>query len=244
MKWIYIGLKNNEEYFTCVDDDSFELVKDILWKITVDGYVQSVRKQKPVYLHKLVMNMVECRDTIKHLNENRCDNRKENLITHREYKEKIGRDGDGVSSHNNLWTSRIRVNGKHLYLGQYKTENEAKAAYIGACAVLQRQINDVPIPQIIEPTYDEKREAIAYRYALLKKKHQENIFEIIKNNQKPVTNEKGEIFESITEATKAYGRYSTSTLKNHLNGYLKSCWGVRWSFIQKPEPSPNMSEEQ
>lgn len=237
MKWIYIGLKNNQEYFSCVDDEVFEYAKNFLWKITHDGYVQSVNKSNPIYLHKLVMNMLDCRDTIKHLNDNRCDNRKENLITHKEYKNKLGRDGDGIASNNGLWYSRIRVNGKQLYIGQFPTEAEAKASYIGACTVLQRQINDIPIPQQADPTYDEKREAIAYRYVLLKKKHQENIFEIIKRNQKPVTNNKGETFESIADAAKHYGR-PTSTLKNHLNGYLNSCWGLKWTFIQKPESSP------
>ena len=78
--------------------------------------------------HKLIVD---------HINNDRLDNRLENLqiITQRENTSKDKKNKSsiyvGVTWHkaNNKWVSNIRINGKKIHLGCFNTELEASEAY-------------------------------------------------------------------------------------------------------------------
>lgn len=75
---------------------------------------------------------------IDHINGNKTDNRITNLkdCENRENQQnqKRHREGKlvGANYHkrSNVWRSRIKINGKQLYLGSFKTEKEAHEAYL------------------------------------------------------------------------------------------------------------------
>ena len=71
---------------------------------------------------------------VDHINNNKSDNRLENLrlISNRENLSRRGGASKyvGVSKFRNKWMSTIRVDGKLEYLGLYQTEENAHRAYI------------------------------------------------------------------------------------------------------------------
>ena len=71
---------------------------------------------------------------VDHINNNKLDNRLENLrlISNRQNLSRRGGASKyvGVSKFRNKWMSTIRVNGKLEYLGLYQTEENAHRAYI------------------------------------------------------------------------------------------------------------------
>jgi len=165
------------------------------------------------------------------LNGNKLDCRMENLITKIEYMGAINKDeNNGISFDGKKWNSKIYSNKITTFLGSFDTEAEARAAYIGACKILKESMIQKPIPSIVEPTYDDKREAVAFRWNLLFHLNKDRQKENHEKNKKPVRNEKGECFISAYEAAKFYKR-SPSTLRNHLNGYTKTAWGIKWNYL-------------
>ncbi len=103
-------------------------------------------KMKNHKVHKLVamafLNHKPCgmKLVVDHINNNKTDNRAENLqiITNRKNtikdfeKRKSKLIGARFEKRNNNWTSRILINGKTKHLGTFKTELEASQAYQSA----------------------------------------------------------------------------------------------------------------
>lgn len=101
------------------------------------------RKRKTIQVHKLMAitffnhkpNGHEL--VVDHINNIKTDNRIENLqlITHRENLSKDKKNcvskhtGAYWSKKDKKWYSSIRINGKSIYLGQFKNETEAANAY-------------------------------------------------------------------------------------------------------------------
>ena len=71
---------------------------------------------------------------VDHINNNKTDNRLENLrlVTTRQNLSRRGGSSKyvGVSKFRNKWMSKIRINGKLEYLGLYQTEKDANRAYV------------------------------------------------------------------------------------------------------------------
>jgi len=92
------------------------------------------RKQYRVYGHRFIwwMNHNEIPEEIDHINRVKDDNRLKNLrnTTHSEnVKNKFGK---GYTKRRGGFEAVIRVNRKWIYLGTYKTEQEAHQAYLDA----------------------------------------------------------------------------------------------------------------
>jgi hypothetical protein len=99
--------------------------------------------ENTIAVHKLVaisfLNHTHCgyKEVVDHINNNREDNRLENLqlITPRENssKDRMGYSSRyiGVSKHkaNDKWEAKIHIKGKNIYLGRFTTEQEAYLAY-------------------------------------------------------------------------------------------------------------------
>lgn len=113
------------------------------------GYVAIMVDQKLYLAHRLAWLYVHGAwpvGTIDHINGRRTDNRIRNLRDvslqanlHNQsvaYKSNAtGLRGVSFEPRSNKWYSRIRVNGKSVMLGYFRTASEAHAAYVAAKAI-------------------------------------------------------------------------------------------------------------
>lgn len=67
---------NNEEFYFDLDD--YDKIKDYCWYIDKNGYVVNHSFDKPIYMHRLLMNPSD-KLIVDHINHKKYDNRKENL---------------------------------------------------------------------------------------------------------------------------------------------------------------------
>lgn len=121
-----IGYTNKEEQFI-FDKDDYDKVKNYCWMISDNGYVVSQHKDKIIRFHIFIMGK---RDgfVIDHINQIRHDNRKSNLRYATKSQNRINtkyKIKGAYMSKNKKWYARIRVNGKDINLGSYKTKEEA-----------------------------------------------------------------------------------------------------------------------
>ena len=75
-------------------------------------------------------------ESVDHLNQNRADNRKSNLLLRSASEQNQNKKRDrkkekyiGIQKQGNGWLSKIRFRGKEYYLGYFKTEEAAASAY-------------------------------------------------------------------------------------------------------------------
>lgn len=123
--------KGIEKSRALIDIEDINLVKNYKWCYK-EGYAMSKPKGKNVLLHRLIMDAPDDK-VVDHKNHNTLDNRKGNLriCTTRQNNWNL-KDAKGVyyRKTRNSWRAKIMVNGKSIYLGTYKSEEEAKQARI------------------------------------------------------------------------------------------------------------------
>lgn len=143
-------------YKVLVDDEDFEKLSKFSWQAIDKGggrvYARrskrigkrSEGKQIIYYMHREILNAKQG-EYVDHINGNTLDNRKQNLRICSNLQNSRNRIGNpnlrkyssfkGVKKNANCstWSARITVDGVSLYLGSYKTEQEAKNAYDDAC---------------------------------------------------------------------------------------------------------------
>jgi hypothetical protein len=136
-----------------VDAEDYESLKGFSWLLkwrTPDHpYVYRYErlpsgKQKKIRLHRQIMGFPDLSISVDHMNGDTLDNRRCNLrlASQRQNSQNMRRRNDkkykGVSKANLIhgkyqpsspWRSRIRVDGKLINLGHYKTEEQAALAY-------------------------------------------------------------------------------------------------------------------
>jgi hypothetical protein len=122
---------------TCIFDDEDEaVVKKYKWWLS-NGYALTKIKwtdgrRRTIGMHRIILGDPPT-PSIDHLNRNKLDNRKENLIACSDAannKNKPIEKGKlskyrGVSRHRNKWQVVLRIEGKPKWIGIYKTEEEA-----------------------------------------------------------------------------------------------------------------------
>jgi hypothetical protein len=143
-----ISLRNSVE-LVLVDEDIANLVGWLNWYVNDNGYVVTdVPKPKQesvgvvkMRLHRLIMNAPKGKD-VDHINGNRLDNRRSNLRICSRSENLFNQGSGGASKYSNLkgayyhkerkhWFSSILcpVTKKNIYLGSFKTEQEAHEVY-------------------------------------------------------------------------------------------------------------------
>ena len=137
-----------------VDDEDFEELSKFRWSVSGDGkrYAYYARryvgersgKLAYIAMHTEIMNPPS-RMVVDHANGDGLDNRRgnlrvcshgENMFNKRKYRSQQSSKCVQFLPRSGKWTSRIQCSGVRKYIGFFKTEEEASAAYAKAAAKL------------------------------------------------------------------------------------------------------------
>jgi hypothetical protein len=155
MKTIVINSKKYGKHEIFVDDEDFERVNQYKWhlikpKNSKNNYAGSNiylgnGKQKPITLHRFIMNVTDPKIHIDHIFHNGLDCQKKNLRT-------CNRSQNGANRTKNInskskylgvylsidkrndktysyWRAQLNINGKRTHIGSFKNELDAAKAY-------------------------------------------------------------------------------------------------------------------
>ena len=116
-----------------IDEEDFDKVKGSKWVLNHCGYARNTKQE---LMHRLIMGCVKGdRKIIDHINQNKLDNRKNNLrvvnksinrINSKEikgYRLRKRKKGD-------RYTAFIKIGNKQVNLGTYNTPEEAQKVYL------------------------------------------------------------------------------------------------------------------
>lgn len=125
--------------FAIVDDEDFEELNKYKWYF-YHGYAARTLwpSRKNIYMHRNII-YVDSGMEIDHKNGNKLDNRRLNLriATHSQNSKNqripknntSGFKGVTLNKRDGNWTSQIKVDGKHIFLGNYVLAEDAALAY-------------------------------------------------------------------------------------------------------------------
>lgn len=78
--YLYYWQQNTQqEKKIIIDTEDFGLIKNYYWQLNCNGYPQTRKNNKKIYLYRLIMNYFDFEKVIDHINRNPLDNRKSNL---------------------------------------------------------------------------------------------------------------------------------------------------------------------
>lgn len=121
--------------FALVDDGCFERLNKFKWNLRRGYAVRTVwidGKFKSEFMHRVINNTPVGMET-DHISGIKLDNRKKNLrsCTHTQ-NVRNRKSSKGYYVERGRIISQIRVNGKHIHLGIFKTKQEASKVYAEA----------------------------------------------------------------------------------------------------------------
>lgn len=124
--------------FVLVDDDDYEYLNSFNWCVSSHGYAKAGINKKTVYMHRMIMGYPKGYQ-IDHINENKLDNRKENLriCTSSQNRRNISVRKDNTSGYKGVtkylygdgWVAKINNGYKTINLGIFATLEDAAIAY-------------------------------------------------------------------------------------------------------------------
>lgn len=128
-------IKKGIEYEIIINETDLEKVKKYRWTLNHDGYPNNQSNRTQTFLHHYIIGRVKGLET-DHINQNKLDNRKSNLrnITRAKNllnlpQRKDSTHGTGISKFGHKYGVSIQYNKKRIFLGLYKTIEEAKKVY-------------------------------------------------------------------------------------------------------------------
>lgn len=137
-------LLSDKKNYCLLDDEDWFLCSKYSWSITNQGYVRTLlktvnRKRYYVNMHRFILNLIDPKIIVDHINMDKTDNRKSNLRICKHQQNQFNRpyqinnkwNYKGVSfcKRKNRFRALIKLNGKQIYIGVYKTPIEAALAY-------------------------------------------------------------------------------------------------------------------
>ena len=134
-------IKLSQGKYATVDKDDHEWLSQWKWHVSKDGYARrnicKNKKWNTIWMHRLINDTPEGLDT-DHINRNKLDNRRKNLISATRSQNKLNGNAHkdnktgikGVSWNKiaKKWVARICVNYKDINIGFYETFEEAVIA--------------------------------------------------------------------------------------------------------------------
>lgn len=145
--------------YALVDDEDYEVLSWFRWNYS-SGYAYSVPRKgfKPLKMHRLILGQTDRNRVVDHINLNKLDNRRNNIIivstgqnALRRSKNRIntsGHKGVGFHKATGLWQAYFKHQGKQVSLGFYKDPIHASIAYNVAAKLLYGEFaacNPIPI---------------------------------------------------------------------------------------------------
>ena len=142
--------ETNDSYDIFFDYEDFDDVSKGQWFVSIqrkNTHLKNIpnilwtkienEKQINYQLHQYILNTKYTDVIIDHINMNRFDNRRNNLRITNSKVNAINqvRNGYRYEKETNTFLARIRVNGKLINIGRYKTELEAETIYL-KCAII------------------------------------------------------------------------------------------------------------
>ena len=124
---IYLYNNNNNKIAEIIiDKTDIKKINKYKWHL-MKGYAATMINKKNVYLHQLILNKKEKYIT-DHINNNRLDNRKQNLrfVTYSQNNmNKKGVKGIYFNINAKKWIARITINKKNIFLGYFINKQNA-----------------------------------------------------------------------------------------------------------------------
>ena len=125
--------KENESRGIIVDDTDKYLLKKFLWSTSTGGYATTNIGRKTVRLHRLILPNIKLID---HKNQNKLDNRRDNLRPadkstnghNRNLQLNNTSGAKGILKVGTMWRARIKLYGKHIQVGMFDTFEQAVKA--------------------------------------------------------------------------------------------------------------------
>lgn len=153
MKLIPLSGKRGAGEFSVVDDCDYEWASKFRWHLSSSGYAitnksRPYKNGKTLHMHRAINKTPDGLFT-DHVNQNRIDNRRENLRTATKTQNLFNMDKHsdnssgykGIVYHrpSGLWGAKIQVKMHRVSLGYYETKKEAANAYNNAAKKLHGQ---------------------------------------------------------------------------------------------------------
>jgi len=130
-----------DDLFALIDLEDVIKVKGYVWYVTGEGYAYNQKLK--LLLHQYIIGKAPENMETDHINRNKLDCRKKNLrhISRSDNKLNSTRHDESIGIRRKVnknfkprWQAYISVNGKHVHVGTYFSEEEAKAARATALA--------------------------------------------------------------------------------------------------------------
>lgn len=131
-----IGITNNTNVEFFIDYEDYPKVCNYTWNEKANGkYIVANRNHTKIYLHRLILDGLTKDEIVDHINNNPCDNRRNNLRIATNSQNQMNRDKPvtntsgvkGVYWHKRKqkWQANIQINGRLIYLGIFNSKNDA-----------------------------------------------------------------------------------------------------------------------
>lgn len=141
-------LNGNAIEYCIVDDEDFEKIKQHKWYLTVGlsnikyvkTHIYKNGKKTTISLHRFIINAQQG-EIVDHIDGNGLNNSKQNLricshgfnllYRHKKYINKTSQYiGVSWNQKDKRWISQLVINGKHYYIGSFKSETIAYQKYL------------------------------------------------------------------------------------------------------------------
>lgn len=134
--------KKQVSYSVYLDTEDFDYMATFKWQLDSKGYAFTKNRiklgnKKYLYMHRLILNLFDSDIHVDHIDGNPLNNRKNNLrkcknIQNR-WNQKLSKNSTsgykGVTRVGLKWQTGISYKGDWIYLGIYKTKEEAALVY-------------------------------------------------------------------------------------------------------------------
>jgi hypothetical protein len=135
-----LKLSNCDKY-TIVDEEDYKELSKNKWRLGKNGYVSTGHQNQKgfFYIHRWLLNIVDRKIQVDHINYDTLDNRRNNLIIctnqqntfHTRKRKNCSSKYKGVyyDKERNKWGVQIRFNNKVFCIGRFIDEKEAAGEY-------------------------------------------------------------------------------------------------------------------